>query len=277
MNFAKFCREAGASLFLVAVSSVPALAVDPAAEQMKEILSRGVLRVGVQGAIRPWSYRDISGNLVGIEPDIAKEIAKAVGVQLELVQIESSNRVQFLQQDKIDVLVGNMSDTQERRKVVGIVNPDYWASGASILSKKGAIKHWADLSGKPVCAVLGVFYIKPTQIDTGAQVLAFPGKTEAAAALRGGKCVGLLIDDTTAAGLLLSEEWDDYEIPVETKYETPWGAAVKLESRDGPLGNLVSGVLYRMIASGELINLAHLWKVNPPGWLTNASDKLKHD
>src|SRR5260370_2387269 len=97
---------------------------------------------------------------------MAKEIAKAVGVQLELVQIESSNRLQFLQQDKIDVLVGNMSDTPERRKVVGIVDPDYWASGASILSKKGAIKQWADLSAKPVCAVLCVFYIHPTHVAT---------------------------------------------------------------------------------------------------------------
>lgn len=245
-------------------------------ERLKQIITRGSVRVGVQGAIKPFSYRESSGAIVGIEPDIAAEIAKTIGVKLELVQIESSNRIQFLQQGKIDVLVGNMSDTPERRSVVGIINPNYWASGATVLSKKDTIKSWEALRGKPVCAVQGVFYAKSTQQSTGANILAFPGKVEAAAALRDGKCIAFLTDDSTAGGLLLSPEWSGYEIAIETRYTTPWGVATRLEDRDGALGVLVSGVLYRMISSGSMLELATKWKIAKPAWLISESDKLKY-
>ena len=62
-------------------------------ERFKEVLARGVLRVGVQGALKPWSYRDPNGQLIGFEVDLAHDVANAMGLQLELVTIESQQLV----------------------------------------------------------------------------------------------------------------------------------------------------------------------------------------
>ena len=267
----------GMALGLIALCAATAAPRDATAanDHFKDILTRGVLRVGVQGALRPWSFRDPSGALVGIEPDLAKEVADTMGVKLELVEIESANRMQFLQQGRIDLLIGGMSDTPDRRKVVGIVHPDYWTSGTNVLAKTGVIKSWEDLKGKPVCAKQGLFYNTLVERDYGTKLVSFPGNTETKQALRSGKCIAWLSDDTTIQQSMAAEEWPGYEMPLETKYQNPWGAAVPLAETDGMFGVLLSGMIYRWHASGHLIELSNKWKVKPSAWLEEQHKKFE--
>ncbi|MHA6645631.1 transporter substrate-binding domain-containing protein [Mesorhizobium sp. A623] len=262
-----------------AVASIIALGLTGQAaaanDHFKEVVERGVLRVGVQGALRPWSYRDTGGNLVGIEPDLAADVAKAMGVKLELVQIESANRMQFLQQGQIDLIIGAMSDLPDRRKVVGIVQPDYWTSGANVLAKNGIVTAWEDLKGKPVCAKQGLFYNGIVERAYAPKIVSFPGNTETKQALRSGKCVAWLSDDTTIQQSLAAGEWEGYEMPLETKYQSYWGAAVPLEEKDGIWGRFMSGMAYNWHASGMLIDLAKKWNVKPDAWLVEQHDKFK--
>src|ERR1700746_3461991 len=104
------------------------------ADELADIKQRGVLRVGTKADYRPFGFRDASGNIVGLEPDLASDMAKRLGVKLELVPVVGSNRMQFLQQGKVDLLIATMGDTPERRKVVDIVEPNYYASGANVLA-----------------------------------------------------------------------------------------------------------------------------------------------
>src|SRR4249920_941035 len=106
------------------------------ADALDDIKKRGTLIVGVKADYKPYGFRDPSGAIVGIEPDLAADVAKRLGVKLELVPVVSSNRMQFLQQGKIDMMIATMSDTPERRKIVDIIDPDYYASGTNVLAKK---------------------------------------------------------------------------------------------------------------------------------------------
>ncbi|HEU0156487.1 MAG TPA: transporter substrate-binding domain-containing protein, partial [Stellaceae bacterium] len=99
------------------------------ADVLDDIKKRGTLVVGTKADYRPYGYRDPSGKIVGIEPDLAADVAKRLGVKLELVPVVASNRMQFLDQGKIDLMIATMTDTPERRKIVDIVQPDYYASG----------------------------------------------------------------------------------------------------------------------------------------------------
>ena len=69
--------------------------------------------------------------------------------------------MQFLQQGKIDLMIATMSDKANRRKVVGVPQPNYYTSGTNVLAKKGMVKKWTDLKGKPVCTRQGSFHNKP--------------------------------------------------------------------------------------------------------------------
>mgnify|MGYP002682492583 CR=1 FL=1 len=112
---------------------------------LDDIKKRGKLIVGVKADYKPFGFRDPSGAIVGLEVDLAAAVAKKIGVTLEVVPVVSANRMEFLTQGKIDLMIATMSDTAERRKVVGIVDPVYYASGVAIMANKVANKVATDV------------------------------------------------------------------------------------------------------------------------------------
>ncbi|MFP5480273.1 MAG: transporter substrate-binding domain-containing protein [Alphaproteobacteria bacterium] len=151
-----------------------------AADTLEDIKSAGKIVVGVKQDYRPWGYLDASGKIVGFEIDLAQDVATRLGVGLELVPVVASNRMEFLQQGKIDLIIATLGDTEERLKVIGMIEPNHYASGANVLAAKAAgIASWQDLSGKDICALQGSYYNKKVQQDYGANLVAFAGVPEA--------------------------------------------------------------------------------------------------
>ncbi|KRS10836.1 ABC transporter substrate-binding protein [Roseovarius atlanticus] len=265
------------TLALATVTATAGQAQEVSNDRFKDVLERGVLRVGVQGAFKPWAFRAPDGAVQGIEVDLAQTVADRMGVELETVVISSANRMEFLQQGKIDLLIGAMSDRPDRREIVGIVEPAYWTSGPTLMAKEGVISSWDDIEGKPVCGKQGVFYNKIAEVEFGADVVAFGGNTEAKEALRSGKCVAWVYDDTSIAADLASGEWEGYEMPVDTVFSNPWGAAVPLEEKDGIWGAFLAGMAYNWHKEGTLIALEEKWGVKPSPWLAEMNESLQYD
>ena len=219
-----------------------ALAAAPAAAQtLEKIKQRGVLVVGSKADYKPFGFRDPSGAIVGFEPDIAREVAAKLGVKLEIEPVVSSNRMQFLQQGKIDLMIATMNDKPDRRLLVGIIEPLYYASGVNVLAnKKAALKTWEQLKDQKICGIQGAWYNKPVAEKYGADIVAFKGQTEAETALLQGNCVGWVYDDTAFAERLADPKWAGFEMTLPTILEEPWGLAVKLEEREGPWGKFMA-------------------------------------
>jgi len=183
-----------------------------------KVMKRGKMVVGVKADYKPWGYRDTSGNIVGMEADMAKIAADAMGVELELVAVQSSNRMQFLENGKIDLMIATMSDRPDRRKIVGITQPNYYTSGTNVMSPKAVgISKWEDLRGKPVCGKQGAFYNKIVTDRYGAKVIAFTGNAEAKQALRDKKCIAWVYDDSSIMSDLSSGNWDAFEMPLASE------------------------------------------------------------
>lgn len=249
------------------------------ANQLEEIKKKGVLVVGVKTDYPPWGMRDPSGAIVGMEPDMAADVAKRLGVKVEVVSVVSSNRMQFLQQGKIDLMIATMSDTAERRKVVGIVDPVYYASGVAIMAnKKSNIKSAADLKGKPVCALQGAFYNNELQSKyTGQDLVAFKGIPETEQALLDGRCVGFVYDDVVLVWKKAQEKkWDGFEVVALPEWTpVPWGLAVKIEELNQPWGKFMSATLKDWLKSGTLVALEKKWVGSNTKWLLEATEKAK--
>ncbi|HEX8165564.1 MAG TPA: transporter substrate-binding domain-containing protein [Beijerinckiaceae bacterium] len=268
-------RILGAGLVLAGAVLAAGLA---AAQTLDKIKQRGVLVVGTKADYKPFGFRDPSGAIVGFEPDLAREVADKLGVRLELEPVVSSNRMQFLQQGKIDLMIATMNDKPDRRQVVGILEPLYYASGVNVLaSKKAALKSWEQLKGQKVCGIQGAWYNKPVAEKYGADIVAFKGQTEAETALLQGNCIGWVYDDTAFAERLADAKWRDYEMPLETILEEPWGIAVKLDERDGPWGQFVAKQIEDWHRSGRIIELEKKWSIPPSAFLKkmNAEAKAK--
>jgi polar amino acid transport system substrate-binding protein len=198
------------------------------ADDLAAIKQRGMLIVGVKADYPPFGFRSPSGEIEGIEPALAADVAKSLGVKLELVPVVASNRIQFLQQGKIDLIIATMNSTMERRLAVDIVKPYYYAAGYNIMVPKSMdLKSWAELKGKPVCGILGAYYNHEAAKNFELQVTAFADTAKALAALKQGSCVGLLYDDTSIEGVMLEPEWSNYDMPLESQEVQPWGLAVR--------------------------------------------------
>ncbi|HEU5016846.1 MAG TPA: transporter substrate-binding domain-containing protein [Pseudolabrys sp.] len=250
-----------------------------AAQTLEQVKQRGTLIVGVKADYKPFGFRDPSGKIVGFGPDLAKLVADTIGVKLQLVPVVASNRMQFLQQGKIDLMIATMNDTKERRKVVGIVLPDYYASGVNVLAAKSAnLKQWNDLKGKKICAIQGSWYNKTVAEKYGAQIVAFKGVTEAENALLQGNCIGFLYDNTAFAGPLSdTKTWGKYEMPLPTILESPMGMAVRHDELDKVFGRFMSGMIYTWHRTGKLIEIEKKWHIPSSKWLAKMHEKYSAD
>ncbi len=244
-------------------------------EVWNKVMSRGKLIVGVKADYKPWGYRDESGAIVGMEVDMAQAVADAMGVELETVAVQSSNRMQFLEQGKIDMMIATMSDRPDRRKIVGITQPNYYTSGTNVMSPKAVgIKNWEDLRGKPVCGKQGAFYNKIVSERYGAEVVAFTGNAEAKQALRDKKCIAGVYDDSSIMSDLSSGNYDDFEMPLNSEDDNPWGLAVPLAEKDCVFGHFMSGLTFNMHQSGQLIELEKKWGIQPTQYLVDQNNRF---
>lgn len=255
---------------LLAVVFAPAASADV----LQTIKQKGVLTVGTKADYRPFGFLDPSGKIIGFEPDLAADVAKRLGVKLELVPVVASNRIQFLQQGKIDLMIATMSDTPERRKIVDIVEPDYYASGTNVMAPKSArLTSWEALRGKKVCLIQGSFYNKELQEKYGVDGVAFPGTAEAYAALKNGNCIGFAYDDTAIIGEMQKPEWSDYEMPLDSILVAPWGLAVNQGEK--AFADFMSKTITDWHKTGMMLQLEKKWGIKPTKFAQDMHDKYK--
>ncbi len=268
----KVLLTAAASILMFA--SVSVSAAQCTNDVWNKVMSRGKLVVGVKADYKPWGYRDESGAIVGMEIDMAQLVADAMGVELETVAVQSSNRMQFLEQGKIDMMIATMSDRPDRRKIVGITLPNYYTSGTNVMSPKAlGLSDWENLRDKPVCGKQGAFYNKIVNERYGAEIVAFTGNAEAKQALRDKKCIAWVYDDSSIMSDLSSGNWNDFEMPLSSEDDNPWGLAVPLAEKDCVFGHFMSGLTYNLHSSGKLIELEKKWGIQATQYLIDQNAK----
>lgn len=200
------------------------------ADDIDDIKAKGKLVVAVKADYKPYGYRNDNGEIVGLEIDLAQDVAQRLGVALELVPAQSSNRMEFLVDGKVDLLIATMSDKPSRREIVYIADQAYYSSGSNIIAKRSSqYSSWGDLKGQKVCGIKGAFYNEATEATFGATIVPFGDSEQSLDALRQGKCDAFVYDDSFIAGKLKDAQWaQDYEMPLPTINDNPWGLAVRL-------------------------------------------------
>ena len=261
-----------ATLLAVAAGLLSATAAR--ADVLDDIKKRGTLIVGVKADYKPFGFRDPSGAIIGLEPDLAADVAKQLGVKLELVPVVSANRMEFLNQGKIDLMLATMSDKPERRKVVQVIEPLYYSDAVNILLKKDvAAKTWEDLKGKKLCGSTGAFYNKDVQQKYGAEIASFDGSDKPLLALKGGDCIGYVYDQTFVVGKLSDPDWAGYHMPLPGILETPWAAAVKLGEAN--FQKTMEDIHKGWFKSGLIVDLEKKWNVPPTDYAKRMHEAAK--
>jgi len=120
------------------------------ADTLDDILARGTLRVGMEPGYMPFEMTNKKGEIIGFDVDMAKRMAKAMGVKLELVSTAWDGIIPALITKKFDIIMSGMTLTQERNMKISFADP-YIVIGQSVLIDKklaGDVKSYKDLNNK---------------------------------------------------------------------------------------------------------------------------------
>jgi ABC-type amino acid transport/signal transduction systems, periplasmic component/domain len=122
---------------------------------MEKIKKNGKLVIGTSADYPPYEFhKSINGKdeIVGFDVEIAKEVAKDLGVQLEIKDMKFDGLLAALDQGNIDIIVAGMNPTEERKKNVDFSKVYYTAVQSVVVraADKDKIKSVDDLKGKNV-------------------------------------------------------------------------------------------------------------------------------
>ena len=122
--------------------------------ELQRIVNSGTLRVGVNPNFEPFSFIGDGDKRVGVDIDIADQLAKALDVALEVTAPDDfSELIPMLEDGKIDLILAGMSITFERAKSVAFTDP-YFDTGMSLLMNVGSSAKLGIENAKNSAAVL---------------------------------------------------------------------------------------------------------------------------
>lgn len=94
---------------------------------IEKVVNRGTLRVGMDIFV-PWAMKNKKGELIGMEIDVARKLAKDMGVKVRFVPTKWSGIIPALMAGKFDVIIGGMSVTPKRNLKINFTRPYYYSS-----------------------------------------------------------------------------------------------------------------------------------------------------
>lgn len=134
-------------------------------------IEAGTLTVAVTTYV-PHSFVDDSGNMKGIDGDIAAEFAKRECLKVKAVAVDPAAAIQYVLSGQADIATGDWYRTAERAKVMSLSAPLY-TDQMGIYSKEG-FKNVSDLEGKQVGTVQGYLWVADLKAMLGGSLKLYP-------------------------------------------------------------------------------------------------------
>jgi len=174
-----------AALALIALASATGAS---RADTLSDIRQAKKLRVSIDLTNSPYGRTDDKMQPSGSDVDIAKLLAKDLGVEFEIIPTTGSSRIPLLQTGKADLVISSLSITPERAKAVDFSVP--YADLLSVVAgpKTIDVKTLQDLDGKKVAVTRGTTQDTDlTQSAKGAQIVRYEDDATLALAVASGQ------------------------------------------------------------------------------------------
>ena len=265
-HFHHFLRKAGAwMLALVAILWVGGSFAGPveaprSSERLALVKQRGSLIVGVKTDYPPFGFLNASGASEGFEHDLAQDIARRLGVSLTKVTVSGANRLQKLEEGSVDMLLSTTGDTVERRKIVTMIEPNYYSSGVTLfMPPEQNINDWSETRGKKVCATQGSYFNRIMAQRYLLELQMFNSARDAKLAVKDRRCIGYLFDNTAIQGDLRLPEWAGFKAPLAPVLGTPWAIAIARREAGSEFERLLGDIVADWHRSGFAIQREKVW------------------
>ena len=249
---------------LVQCIAIVALALGSAAAQadkLADILAKGVVRIIVFTDVPPFSSTNVNRELEGFDVDLAKMVAAALGVKLELVSATAANRIPYLLTDKADMNVAAMSVTAERAKQVMYSAPYADTSLAVYGPKSISVKSGADLGKRKVAVAKGTTEdIVLTSLNTGADIMRMEDNATSVQAYLSGQSQFLAANSVVVVELMKKNPNKEFDLKFALR-RAPAHITVKLGEHN--LLRWLDTFIFQTTLTGDLDKLHVKWLGGP--------------
>lgn len=254
-----------------AAAAVPGACAQPNLDRLVRVLCATRLRVGMRGSYPLFSEIE-DGERTGYEIDVARNIAARLGVDVEFINVEASNRIPALAEGKIDLVIAEMGDNVQRAAQVRFIRPHYYRSQTVLVGPNdGQTDDWNVVNGRTVCVTVGNGS-NARMLSHGTRLMLFDTAEALADRLTDGTCGWAAQDDSFFAYYFTLP---DFRARFAAKFgfsEVPWGMAVARTDSEklARLLDLMSQVFHRdgvflaaarahRIGTGFLVPQRDLW------------------
>ena len=180
--------------------------------QLEAIKSAGVIKVGIEGTYKPYTYHDADDNLTGYDVELAKAIAEKLGVKVEFTEAAWDSLLAGIDSGRLDTVINTVGITAERQEKYDFVGPYLYIPRHVVLrSDNETLKSWDDLKGAKVAtskaSTTGQMYA-----EAGAEIVLIEGVDQAAQTVLSGRADFCNFDPTTLNDYL--DEHPDAQLKV---------------------------------------------------------------
>jgi polar amino acid transport system substrate-binding protein len=228
---------------------------------LQTIKSKGKLVLGLDDAFPPMGYRNENNEIIGYDIDLAKEVAKRLGVELVLQPIDWNAKEQELNTGKIDCIWNGFTITEERAKNMAFTKPYLKNAQVLVVKKSAPYQTLVDLKGKSIGLQAGSSAAEAlnSAADFKASlknVVEFKDNLTALMDLEVGG-VDAVIMDLIVANDNIKRAGKDYRILAESLSAEDYG--VGFRKNDLALRDAVQATLEAMAKDGTLANITTQW------------------
>ena len=200
----------------------------PADSTLGKIQQKGEITIGVKFDVPPFGFKNPqTGDVEGFDVDMGRFIAEALGVRPKFVEAISDNRIPFLKEGTVDLILSTMTINAERDQEIDFSEPYYIARGRILVPQDSEIKGVDDLAGRPVCTALGSTYEATIKEQAPrARLRLVDSYSECLELVQNGAVDAVSADDVIVTGMIIQD--DSLKLtegePLTTE---PYGAGIK--------------------------------------------------
>ncbi|SJZ63752.1 amino acid ABC transporter substrate-binding protein [Garciella nitratireducens] len=232
-------------------------------QSLEKIKEKGKFIVGLDDTFPPMGFRDKNGEIVGFDIDLAKEVAKRMGVEVEFKPIDWAGKVLSLNSGDIDVIWNGLTVTPERKKQI-LFSKSYIISDQSIIvAADSDINSKSDFKGKIIAAQAGSSSYDLVTADQeimamikGGQVKQYSKYTEALMDLSAGRIDAVIIDEAVGR-YYMSQKPEEYKMLKDNFGSQEYSIGFRMQ--DQAFKNEIDKILAEMIEDGTAAKISEKW------------------
>jgi len=233
-------------------------------DALQQIVCNKKIIIGVRSDYRSMSVRE-GVDYVGYEADLAKLVAKRLGVQPSFVMVTPATRIEKLLNKEIDLVLATMSHTLARDKIVTFIKPHYYSSPSSVFGPSQIkVSNLNDLRTHTVCVPLNTFF-SSVLAENNIRMMIYDKADRLVDAVRQGNCKFVAHDRAFLRATFQSKhtppELENLVTEKMSFLDVPTGMGVKNE--DKKLGLAIGQIVAELHQSGALVEIARKHDVNP--------------